>query len=217
MKKKYFLAIAFTSMLLAACESKVDDIQSTRLTSNITVTESNGVVSGTVSSTATTDQIMVASPNSKVADSAVTFPPGALAVSTEIALGEAGDKSLAILSELSVTDGVPATAPVYAGPLSGTPPTMGEALTIQLPLPLDELSLADTGTSKLVLVYVIYVSGSWKAGMIPLTTANLEGAYVKQELPGLGYYQIVYLNTAKGEKEVLSQVRPGLDGSEQAG
>lgn len=48
--------------------------------------------------------------------------------------------------------------------------------------------------------------------MIPLTTANLEGAFVKQELPGLGYYQIVYMDSAKGEKEVTSQVRPGLDG-----
>jgi hypothetical protein len=211
-KKKYFLAIAFTSMLLAACESQVDDLKTVRPTSNITVTESNGVVTGTVSSTASTDQIMVASATSEIADSAVTFPPGALAVSTEIALGQAGDKSSAILAELGVTDGLPATAAVYAGPVSGTPPTIGEALTIQLPLPLDELSLADTTTSKLALVYVIYVGGSWKGGMIPLTTANLEGAFVKQELPGLGYYQIVYMDSAKGEKEVTSQVRPGLDG-----
>jgi hypothetical protein len=212
MKKKAFLAIAFTSMLLAACESQVDDLQSTRLTSNITVTESNGVVTGTVNHTATTDQIMVASATSDIADAAVTFPPGALAVSTELALGQAGDKSVAVLAELGVTDGVPATAPVYAGPVSGTPPELGKALTIQLPLPLDELSLADTGTSKLVLVYVVYDNGSWKSGMIPLTSANLEGAYVKQELNGLGYYQIVYMNTAKGEKEVTSQVQPGLAG-----
>lgn len=211
MRKKYFLAIAFTSMLLAACESQVDDLKTTRLTSNIAVTESDGVVTGTISSSATTDQIMVASASSEIADSAVTFPPGALAVSAELALGKASDKSVSVLTELGVTDGLPATAPVYVGPASGTPPVLGEALTIQLPLPLDELTLADTGTSKLVLVYVIYVNGTWKSGMIPLTTENLEGTFVKQELPGLGYYQIVYLNSAQGEKEVTSAVRPGLD------
>lgn len=210
MRKQYFLAIAFTSMLLAACESQIDDLESTRLTSNIVVTEANGVVTGTISSSATTDQIMVASANSEVADTAVTFPPGALAVSTELALGKAGDKSVAVLTELGVSDGLPAAAPVYVGPASGTPPVLGEALTIQLPLPLDDLELADTGTSKLVLVYVIYVNNSWKAGMIPLTTENLEGTFVKQELPGLGYYQIVYLNSARGQKEVTSEVRPSL-------
>ncbi|HET9239906.1 MAG TPA: hypothetical protein VFO10_21775 [Oligoflexus sp.] len=210
MRKKYFLAVAFTSMLLAACESQIDDLETTRLTSNITVAESNGVVTGTISSTATADQIMVSSANSEIADSAVTFPPGALAVSTELALGKASDKSTSVLTELGVTDGLPATAPVYAGPVSGTPPVLGNALTIQLPLPLDELALADTGTSKLVLVYVIYVDNSWKAGMIPLTTENLEGTFVKQELPGLGYYQIVSLNSARGQKEVASAVRPEL-------
>jgi hypothetical protein len=215
MRKKYFLAIAFTSMLLAACESQVDDLKTERLTSNIAVTEANGVVTGTVSSTATTDQIMVASPVSEIADTAVTFPPGALAVSTELALGKAGDKSLAVLGELGVTDGVAATAAVYAGPVSGTPPAVGEPLTIQLPLPLDDLTLANTDTSKLALLYVIYVNSAWKAGIIPLTTANLEGAFVKQELPGLCYFQIVYMNTARGEKDATSQVRPGLDGTKE--
>jgi hypothetical protein len=211
MRKKMFLAIAFTSMLLAACESQVEDLESTRLASNIAVTEANGVVTGTISSTASTDQIMVSSANSEIADSAVTFPPGALAVSTELALGKASDKSVAVLAELAVTDGLPAAAPVYVGPVSGTPPVLGNALTIQLPLPLDELGLADAGTSKLVLVYVIYVNSTWKSGMIPLTTENLEGTFVKQELPGLGYYQIIYLNSARGQKEVSSEVRPGLD------
>lgn len=211
MSKKYFLAIAFTSMLLAACESKVEDLETTRLTSNVAVTESNGVVTGTISSTATTDQIMVASASSDIADSAVTFPPGALSVSTELSLGKASEKSTAVLSELGVSDGAPATDPVYAGPVSGTPPALGQPLTIQLPLPLDDMNLADSDTSKLILVYVIYVKGSWKSGMIPLTAANLEGTFVKQELPGLGYFQVVYLNSAKAKKEVDSQIQPGLD------
>lgn len=211
MRNKYFLAIAFTSMLLAACESQVEDLETTRLTSNIAVTEANGVVTGTISSSATTDQIMVSSANSEIADTAVTFPPGALAISTELALGKAGDKSTSVLTELGVSDGLPAAAPVYVGPASGTPPVLGNPLTIQLPLPLDELDLVDTGTSKLVLVYVIYVNNSWKSGLIPLTTENLEGTFVKQELPGLGYYQIVYLNSARGQKEVTSEVRPGLE------
>jgi len=217
MKNTLFMILALSTCFMTACESKIDDLETTRLTSNIAVTEANGVVTGTVSSSATTDQIMVASTSSGIADSAVTFPPGALAVSTEIALGEAGDRKSAILAELGVVDALQSTAPVYVGPATGTPPVIGEALTIQLPLPLEETGtgLVNTaGTSKLVLVYVIYDNG-WKAGMIPLTSENLSGAFVKQAMEGLGYFQIVYLNTAAAVKEVSSQVRPGLDGVSQ--
>ncbi|WP_141732773.1 hypothetical protein [Oligoflexus tunisiensis] len=84
-------------------------------------------------------------------------------------------------------------------------------MTIQLPLPLEDLdaTLRLHGDSKLVLIYVIYNEG-WKAGMIPLNDHNLVGAFMKQTMPGLGYFQIVYMNSAKGEQEVTSQVTPGL-------
>ncbi|HYX32690.1 MAG TPA: hypothetical protein VE954_06220 [Oligoflexus sp.] len=219
MKMQFFISLAVTSTLMMGCDSKIEDLESTRPSSNIPVTEVDGVVTGTVSSTATTDQIMVASTSSEIADSAVTFPPGALSISTAIALGQATDRNTVVMTELGITNAVHATAPVYVGPASGTPPVVGQPLTIQLPLPLEESGtslVADGELSKLVLTYVIY-DGGWKSGMIPLTSADLSGAYVKQAMAGMGYFQIVYLTKAAAEKEVTSQVRPGLDGTQTQG
>ena len=123
------------------------------------------------------------------------------------------------MTELGVQNALQATTPVYVGPATGTPPAVAQSLTIQLPLPLEDtgVSLAEgDGKSKLVLAYVVYDNG-WKAGIIPLTSENLEGAFVKQPMSGLGYYQIVYLNAAAAEKEVTSQVRPGLDRTQTQG
>ncbi|WP_141732772.1 hypothetical protein [Oligoflexus tunisiensis] len=119
MKTKLFVTFALASLLMSGCDSKIEDLESKGLTSNIPVTESDGVVTGTVSSTATTDQMIVASASSNVADAAVTFPPGSLTVSTEISLGEATDKSAGILAELGVTDALQTMEPIYVGPATG--------------------------------------------------------------------------------------------------
>jgi hypothetical protein len=215
MKIKLFGTFALTALLISGCDSKIEDLESIRPTSNIPVTESNGVVTGTVSSTATTDQRIVASASSKVADASVTFPPGALAVSTEISVGVATDKSAGILAELGVTDALQSMDPLYVGPGTGTPPAVAAPLTIQLPLPLEDLEagLHVHGDSKLALLYLVYNNG-WKAGLIPLNHDNLIGAFMKQSMPGLGYFQIVYMNSAKGELDASSQITPELKGGD---
>lgn len=212
---KYVLISALTvSGLLCACDSKIDDLESKKESSNVAFTDSDGVVTATIDAAASSDQILVASPNSKVADASITVPPGALAVSTAISLGEASDQSSAILTELGVsTIGTPST-PVYVGPTSATPPNVAVPLTVKLPLPLGDLntpnSLAATGTeSKLVLLYVIYNNG-WKSGVIPLTSDSFIGAFLKQAVQGFGYFQIVYLASAVAEKNGTSVLVPSL-------
>lgn len=207
-----YLFLSFLAAVSFGCGSKIDDLESVRPVSNIPVTEADGVVTATISSTATSDQTVVGSASSKAADTAVTFAPGSLAVNTDIALGEATDKSADLLVELGVNNAVKAGSPVYVGPATGTPPNLAAPLTIQLPLPLEEIGTTTLleSDSKLVLVYAIYNSG-WKTGMIPLTADNLLGAFVKQELSGMGYFQIVYLAAAAGAKEeIASAVTPSL-------
>jgi hypothetical protein len=206
-----YIVFSFLAVAALGCGSKIDDLHSERPTSNIPVTESDGVVTATISAAATSDQKVVGSPSSKAADTSATFPPGSLAVDTDIAIGEATDKASDLLTELGVDNAVQAGSPVYVGPAAGTPPDLSAPLTIQIPLPLEDigLSLADA-ESKLVLIYAIYDNG-WKTGMIPLTADNLLGAFVKQNLSGMGYFQIVYLATASGAKEeIASAVVPSL-------
>jgi hypothetical protein len=213
MKADSLLSLILTLTLTSACESQIEDLKSQRPTSNVAVTESEGVVTATISANSTNDQVLVASAASKAADAQVTFPPGALAIDTEIAIGEAKDQSTAIMSELNSGTLVQAGSPVYIGPTAAnTTVEVGQALTIQLPIPLDTMGLVNT-TSKLVLIYTIYDKG-WKSGLIPLTKENLLGAFLKVSLRGLGYFQVAYLASEASIKEITSAVRPSLSKDE---
>jgi hypothetical protein len=219
MKKHRFLSFLLAASLMNSCDSKIDELESQRPSSNVATTEKDGVVTATIDPNATVDQILVASPTSKAADASVTFPPGALAVATDISIGEAIDQSSALLSELGVNGLVQGGAPVYIGPASaGTTVDVAQPLTIQLPIPLEDLSLTGLADddSKLVLIYVIHNNG-WKSGIIPLTKENLVGAFLKVALKGLGYFQVAYLATAATTKEATSSIRPALGTNEDDG
>jgi hypothetical protein len=219
MKVQSLLTLIMTTALSLACESEIGDVASQRPTSNVAFTEADGVVTATISSASSSDQILVASAASKAADAQVTFPPGSLAIDTEISIGEATDQSAAILNELGSNSLVQAGSPVYIGPTAaGSTVEVGQALTIQLPIPLENLGASGlvTSTSKLVLIYTIYNSG-WKSGLIPLTKENLVGAFLKISLSGLGYFQVAYLASDGTMKEVTSAIRPTLGRSESSG
>ncbi|HET9237838.1 MAG TPA: hypothetical protein VFO10_11335 [Oligoflexus sp.] len=212
MKVRNLLTLIMTTALSLACESAIEDVTSQRPTSNVAFTEADGVVTATISSASGSDQILVASAVSKAADAQVTFPPGALAIDAEISIGEATDQSAAILNELSSNSLVQAGSPVYIGPTAaGSTVEIGQALTIQLPIPLETIGASNLvmATSKLVLIYTIYDRG-WKSGLIPLTKENLVGAFLKVSLSGLGYFQVAYLASEGTLKEVASAVRPAL-------
>jgi hypothetical protein len=215
MKVQSLLSLILTLAMTNACDSQIEDLKSQRPSSNVAVTESDGVVTATISANSSTDQILVASAASKAADAQVTFPPGALAIDTEISIGEATDQSPAIMSELG-SSLVQAGSPVYIGPTAAASTVeVGQALTIQLPIPLDSMGATGlvTATSKLVLIYTIYNNG-WKSGLIPLTKENLVGAFLKVSLSGLGYFQVAYLASEASTKEVTSSVRPALGKNE---
>jgi hypothetical protein len=212
MKVQSLLTLIMTMALCMGCESEIEEVASQRPTSNVAFTEADGVVTATISSASSRDQILVASAASKAADAQVSFPPGSLAIDTEISIGEATDQSAAILKELGGSSPVQAGSPVYIGPAaSGSTVEVGQALTIQLPIPLETMGASGlvTATSKLVLIYTIYNKG-WKSGLIPLTKENLVGAFLKVSLSGLGYFQVAYLASEGTVKEVTSAIRPAL-------
>ncbi len=197
---------------LVGCDSSIGDLKSNKPASNIETTESNGIITGTITAPNTSDQFMVASASSSVAESSINFPPGALAVTTTISMGPAVDQSATIISEAG-SGALLAKAgnPLFIAPPSGSTPNLQSPLTLNMPLPLSDVKLSlNAATGKLVFIYAISTADGWKSGVKPLTAENLLGTFLNIEVKGLGYFQIAYLATAVAENEATSSVRPEL-------
>lgn len=204
-------------IMLASCESSISDLSSSRKTSNVATTEENGIVKATIKASASGNQELVASQSSTVADTSIIFPAGALAVDTEVSIGAAVDRSTTILSENNVAGTlVKAGAPVYIGATDSSA-TFANPATLSLPLPLsgDNLKLtADSG--KLAFVYAVLTTTGWISGIKPLTAADLLGTFLRTDIEGFGYFQIVYLSEKTEAKKAATQVRPAFKDPESA-
>ena len=194
------------------CDSAVPKLESSDAKSTVATTEVNGVV--TAKLPANTSATVVASPTSSVAGTSFTVPVGALAVETEVSMGEAEDQADAILTALAGSGEVVVAkkgAPVYIGP-TGDAVAVAQPMSLSIPLPMDSAEktalLATTG--KLVFFYSIYVDGAWKSGVKPFTASDLVGTFLNQKIAGFGYFQIVYLSAGIEEAEVTSDRQPGL-------
>jgi hypothetical protein len=206
------LAAAWLAATAAGCSSDIDDVESKHETSNVATTEEGGVVTAELTADATTDQRVVASGSSDVADASITIPPGALPTAGTIAVGQADDQSAALLKEATGTDVAvsQAVAPLYAAPTADPIATTG-TLAITLPLPIDASSLKlTTAAGKLVFIYLVYTKDGYKSGVKTLTTANLVGTFVHTDVLGFGYFQLAYVPATVEDKEVTSKSKPGL-------
>lgn len=196
------------------CSSEIPDAKNEKKSSNVATADNEGVVTAEIDANAKSDQTVVASPNSKVAEASVTFPPGSVALSTSMAFGEATDASAAVVAELGLESAVvKSAAPVFLGPSSGTAAATAGTIGLSLPLPLSDLGLGlglTNAAGKLVFLYAYYSSEGWKSGVKPLTAADLVGTFLRADILGFGYFQIAYLAGSVDAKEVVSQIRPTL-------
>jgi hypothetical protein len=220
-KNKLFgiLFMAATVTGLSACDSNISDAESKKRSSTVATEDTDGVIKGTITSAA--GGTLVASPNSLVADAAVVIPAGALAVDTELSMGEAQSASATLVTELGIAETnllVSESSPVFIGAAAAT--AVASPMQIYLPLPVDTssnlsgLGLTKTNvtlaSAKLVFLYTVYVDGGYKSGVKALTAANLVGTFVNMEVKGFGYFQIAYFTTAVEEKEVTTLRQPTL-------
>lgn len=214
MKTNQYLSSIFSLALIGvtACSSNVPDAENKKKSSNVATTDTDGVVTAEVDADAKTEQTVVSSPNSKIAETAVSFPPGTLAVSTTIALGEATESSNSMVTELGLASAIVKSAtPVFVGSATGDAPITAGAIGLSLPLPLSDLGLGlTTAGGKLVFLYAYYSSAGWKTGVKPLTAADLVGTFLHADVLGFGYFQIAYMATAVEAKEIVTLIRPSL-------
>ena len=210
MIKNTLISIALVSFF--ACSSSIPEVENNKKSSNVATTEKDGVVTAEIDANAKSDQTVVASSNSAVADASVSFPPGSLAISTSIALGEATDSGSAFITELGLSAAVvKAAAPVFIGVAAGDMPVTGQSIALSLPLPMSESAVKlTTATGKLVFFYAIFTAEGWKSGVKPLTSTDLVGTFLQTKILGLGYFQVAYLTTSVEAKEMTTAIRPAL-------
>jgi hypothetical protein len=194
------------------CDSAIPKLEESGPRSTVTTTDANGVVTATLP--ANTAATVVASPTSTIAGSSFSVPAGALAVETEVSMGEAEDQADSILTELANGETVVVAkkgAPIYIGPTKdGVEVSQPMSLSIPLPMDTAEATKLMATTGKLVFFYSVYVGGVWKSGVKAFTNTNLVGTFLNQKIAGFGYFQIVYLSQGIAESEVTSQKRPGI-------
>lgn len=200
--KKLCMVVALTAAA-SSCSSSIEDLSSGRQTSNVSTTESEGVLTGTFSASATSTQTMVYS-----SEASINIPPGALTVNANIQMGNAVDMGSQIVGEVGGgVQLVQGGTPLYVGADSDL--ALANPMTLNLPLPVTADSLKLTAASgKLVFIYVVRTKTGWVSGMKPLTVENLVGTFIKLEVVGLGYFQIAYVTGEGATKEMTTALRP---------
>lgn len=213
--KTSILILAFSVTAFAqACDSSIGDISSERVTSNV-ATEEDEDGNVTATALAAGETVVVASRNSEATESYVTVPSGALAVDTEIEMGDAGDAADSVLAALSISEQdnaiVQKGTPLYVGPTEDAV-ELSNPLAITIPLPVEtEGADLTTVSGKLVYIYIIYTEDGWKAGVKSLTAANLIGTFVRSDFKGFGYFQIAFFASEVEDREVdYTGAAPGL-------
>ncbi len=179
-------------------------VKATQITEEKTVSKFNA--------SATSSQQFQVSESGSLAGSAVTFPPGALQISTDIVLEEAATlQQTSLVSELGLAGTVTlnsATTGMIIRPT--TVVQLSQPLTINMPLPTN-LSAWLFGTENYVVFYKQYKESGLESGIIPSdkieiindlsgTTARFSGYF--------GAYWVVKVETPILEEKKVASTEP---------
>lgn len=195
-------------MSLSACGEKVKkkELPDNNTQSNVELTASGNAVTGNLSFDAEETQVIVASDESNLAEHYVEFPAGSVSENLQVTVAPGQiQTSLSLMqtlenfpSDLNMPENikiVDGSNPIYVNDNLGT--DLLKAMTINIPLPVDEIANADTalqGTkSKLAILYAVRINGVNHIGLAPLTVANLKGTIVTYESLYFGWFRLVGL------------------------
>jgi hypothetical protein len=166
-------------------------------TSAIETTESNGVVTGRLDPNAALTQTMGASESSEIAGSSVSFPPGAIAIATDISLEQGAD----VLTDGTLTAlGVGGDAVSTAGPAvlleSSVAQDATQPFTIAITVNSAQLALLQAG--ELAVLYKVIRNdqgGGLFVGFISPSEVKLDGNKLVFATKYFGAYQAVRVTT----------------------
>jgi hypothetical protein len=176
--------------------------------------ESNGVATGAIDPNSTAPQQINASDNSAIAGANIVFPPGALAIETEVSIKE-GDALVTddTFAQLGIDGdgavGAPSVAVTSSEAIDATVP-----FTIALPIP-DQSSLRgfalQDGLDNLVVLYKVtrVDAGGDFNGLIPRDEIEIDGGYAVVKSKYFGVYQaVITAKKVEAAVEVASDFEP---------
>jgi hypothetical protein len=154
--------------------------------------EESGAATGLVAPSPDVTQVVQASANSAISGVAVEFPPGAVAIATEITVAPGENiASNEVVTQLQIANEVTAAATPVAV-TSSVPMDTAVAFTIALPIPDDGgMALADP-LSKLVVLYrIVTADGKDLTGVITRGKIDIKDGYARISTRFFGTYQAI--------------------------
>ncbi len=155
----------------------------------------NGVIVATLDPNSATAQVVKASASSNIKDVSIAFPPGALAIATDISLQEGESFSASSLTAAAgVADGTSITqaaAPVTV--LSSQPIDLKVPMVIALSLPSGAGLASDAlPIERMGVIYRVQVqaTGERLAGVVPAASLTIQGGRLLYPSNYFGWFQV---------------------------
>jgi hypothetical protein len=154
--------------------------------------EAAGAATGLVAPSSDVTQVVKASSNSGISGVAVEFPPGAVAIATEITVAPGENiASNAVVSQLQIANEV-TSAGTPVAVTSSVPMDTAVAFTIALPIPDDSaMALADPLAKLVVLYRIVTADGSDLTGVITRGKIDIKDGYARIATRFFGTYQAI--------------------------
>jgi hypothetical protein len=158
------------------------------------VESASGVTSATYSAKSRVTQVLTVPESSPVKGTALSFPPGALAIDTGISIQESVSlASAGTGAELGIGNAFAASSPaVVIRPDVATDPVKPFSLAIAMP---KASGLALDGQLTLVIIYKVFVvaTGETLVGIIPPDQLTVDGGLVNFDARYFGAYQAAFV------------------------
>lgn len=204
--RPWFLSFPLVFGLAEACQQVAAPVardQRTNLISgvgntkvDVNVSVENGQTKGSFSANSFYTQVLEARSGSSISGSSISIPPGALAIDTQISLGDgAGIGNDSTLERLNLDTSVSAQGPAVAIE-SSVPMDTATPFTISLPIPnIAGLRLtSDDPYANLSVIYFVKKVSQGAAsftGVIPRSQIDLSDGYAKVTTSFFGTFQTI--------------------------
>lgn len=180
----------------------------------VATTVEKGVATGLVQPSTDTVQVVPAAENSKIAGASAEFPPGTVAIATEITIQPGENIATdAVVSELELGDQIAASAtPVSVTSAVAIDTT--QPFTVSIPLP-DETALRLQAVDVLEKLAVLYrvvkvAEGAEKVGYVTRKSLDVKDGFVRFQTRHFGTFQAIFTRDVLPEpaKELLADSIP---------
>ncbi|MGE0173257.1 MAG: hypothetical protein AB7T49_10740 [Oligoflexales bacterium] len=202
------LTAALVLPFLSSCFNSIFDsagkVSGTAAVKSVAPTQiEDGRVTAEIDFESTATQTIEAGSDVDLAGTSVSFPPGALSVSTGITIEKSASLEDTVLNELDLTGNSVEVAGsgVIIRPTESKAAAM-QPFTIQLPVPSASLRLQGSALENLAILYHVWDTEGSKlvGGILPFSSLRIENGVVAFDTRFFGAYQVIIMAIQIAEK-----------------